>query len=106
MMSKNIKKIPERVKERHLQMLKQVGEDGLYKEAIAACLFNIDKRKHPEIDALDLSEAFLSLYRRTGDSEYLVIHRVLRKAAHKVYWELSKQSDFKRYYSERFITLV
>jgi hypothetical protein len=99
------KKISEKVKDTHLKILKQVGEDGLYKQAIAACLFNQGKRKNPEVEALDLSEAFLALYRRTGDEEFLMICRALRKAAHRLYWELDKKSKRKRAYGSRFLTL-
>lgn len=100
------KKISERVKETHLKILKQVGEEGLYRQAIAACLFNQVKNQNPEIEALDLSDAFLALYRRTGDDEFLVICRALRRAAHKVFWELSKDSKKKKTHSSRFLTLA
>lgn len=99
------KKISDKVKETHLKILKQVGENGLYKQAIAACLFNQIKRKSPELEALDLSDAFLALYRRTGDEEFLTICRALRRAAHRVFWELSKKSKKKKSYSSRFLTL-
>ena len=99
------KKISDKVKDTHLKILKQVGEDGLYKQAIAACLFNQIKRKAPELEALDLSDAFLALYRRTGDEEFLTICRALRRAAHRVFWELSKKSKKRKPYSKRFLTL-
>ncbi|KKN61006.1 hypothetical protein LCGC14_0526310 [marine sediment metagenome] len=98
------KKISDKVKDTHLKILKRVGEDGLCRQAIAACLFNQTKRKSPELEALDLSEAFLALYRRTGDDEFLIICRALRRAAHKVHWELAKKKKRKTN-SLRFLTL-
>ncbi len=97
------KKISDKIRETHLKILKQAGEDGLCNQAIAACLLNQTKRKNPELEALDLSDAFLALHRRTGDNEFLMICRALRRAAHKVFWELSKSK--KRKSSSRFLTL-
>ncbi len=99
------KKISEKVKETHLQILKKAGEEGLYKQAVAACLLNPSKRKTPEVEVLDLSEAFLSLYRRTGKDEFLAICRALRRAAHKVHWTLSKKSKDRGAHSSRFLTV-
>ena len=96
------KKISDRVKETHLQLLKKIGEEGLYKQAVAACLLSPAVGKIPEIEVLDLSEAFLALYRRTGEQDFLIICKSLRRAAHKVYRELSKKSTDKRN-SSRFL---
>ncbi|MDP2683537.1 MAG: hypothetical protein Q8P20_00620 [bacterium] len=98
------KKISDRVKEAHLKILKQVGAEGLYNQAVSACLFNSTQLTSPEIELLDLSEAFLALYRRTGGDDFLIICKALRRAAHKVHRVLSKKTDnFIK--SPRFITV-
>jgi len=99
------KRISDKVKETHLNILKRGGEEGLYKQAVAACLLSTSKRKIPEVEVLDLSEAFLSLYRRTGNDDFLAICRALRRAAHTVYRKSKKKSNNRENYSSRFLTV-
>jgi len=99
-------RISDKIKEKHLNILRKVGEEGLYKQAVATCLLSTYKRKIPEVEVLNLSDAFLSLYRRTGDENFLAICRALRRAAHKVYRELDKKSGNRNNdYSSRFLTI-
>ncbi len=101
------KKISDRVKETHIQMLHKLGERGLYERAVGAGMLQSSKTKHPEVSMLDLSEAFFALYRRTGDDDYATVSRVLRKAAHTVYRELMRQENAtpKPIHAKRFLTL-
>lgn len=100
------KKISGRIKETHLQILRKAGEDGLCKYAVSACSFGLLKQPNLEIEVLDLSEAFLSLYRRSNVEEYLVISRALRRAAHIIYWGRLKKTSQKLIHAPRFLTAI
>ena len=101
------KKISERVKTTHLQILHKLGQQGLYERAVGAGMLQSSKMPHPEIHMLDVSEAFFSLFRSTGNNEYATISRILRKAAHAVYRQLRKQNkeELPEQHSKRFLTL-
>ena len=100
------KKISKKVIDSHLQLLHKLGTDGLYKRAIGVAMMSVAKINNPDIGLLDLSDSFLSLYRRTGELEYLTISRVLRRSAHVVYRQLMKQNNNKKPNMKRFLTVV
>ncbi len=91
------KRISDSVKESHLQLLNKYGEDGLYERAIAAGIIRAADLKTPETEMLDLADAFVSLYRRTGNENFATISQIMRRAAHVVYRQLNKNRKDKKF---------
>lgn len=58
----------------------------------------------PELEFLDYSDKFLILYRRDGDSVFLELSGVFRKAAHKIYRMMLKKKMTDTNY--KFLNLV
>ena len=101
------KKISEKVKSTHVNLLNKFGEQGLYERSVGAGMTQAAKIKHPEITVLNLSDSFYALYRSTGEQDYAIISRALRKAAHTIHRQLKKSGadplDIKS--NKRFLTL-
>jgi hypothetical protein len=101
------KKISQKVKNTHVNMLNKFGEQGLYERLVGAGMTQAAKIKHPEITVLNLSDSFYALYRSTGDQNYAIISKALRKAAHTIHRQLKRGGadplDNKTY--KRFLTL-
>ncbi len=58
----------------------------------------------PEIELLDYHNAFMTLYRREGNEDFLKIAKSFRKAAHKIYRVLLKNSIINK--NNKFLNLV
>ena len=88
-----VKKLSEDEVKTYLEMLLARGEDGLYKRSIAMGIMRLaNGHKHPEIEILDLSEAFFAAFRRNGDDILFTIGKILRKSAHCLYRKLQKEN--------------
>lgn len=75
-----------------------VGEQKFYRNLLCYAINKLIKIRDdeysgtsPELEFLDYSERFLFLYRREGDSIYLELSKVFRKAAHKIYRMMLKK---------------
>ena len=90
----------------YVAMLKEHGENGLYRRAIGAGFLRLAKNNNPDLEILDYADAFFSLYRRTGDDSYFSIGKALRRAAHAVYRELMRQNKDKKPNYQRFLNVV
>lgn len=95
----------ENTAEGYLTLLKERGENGLYKYAIAAGIKRSVKVENPENEILDLSDSFFILFRRTGEEKYFFIGKILRRAAHVIYRQLLKIND-KKSYNARLLQMV
>lgn len=96
-------KLSENQVKTYLQMLLENGENGLYRKAIGQGILRYAANiKTPEVELLDISEAFFAAYRRVGDESLFVIGKVLRRAAHTLYRKL-KHNDKK---NDRFLNAV
>lgn len=65
---------------------------------------DLGDRFSPELEFLEHSEKFLLLYRRDDQEIYLVLARVFRKAAHKIYRMMLKKNMIVK--SSKFLNLV
>lgn len=77
-----------KIKEKYLKHLEIRGEYGLYKCTVGNALNNwayLKQSYNPDIELLNISDGFFALSRSTGDKNYFIIGRALRKAAHKLY---------------------
>ena len=98
-------KVTKRVREEYETYLKDVGEDRFF---IHLFENGISARKHyeyPEVTMLEQSEAFFSLFRTTGDSNYFVIGKILRRCAHRLYRD-GKRRNPKYPVNKRFLDLI
>lgn len=87
------------------------GEDKFYKAIIFSAinkLVVINREKYqgiyPNTELLSIHDHFLLLYRREGESVYLKIAKVFRKAAHKIYRVMLKKKMTAL--DDRFLNLV
>lgn len=62
------------------------------------------KDKSPEMELLNYSFRFLSLYRREGNAIFLDISKLFRKAAHIIYRNLLERGLIQR--NKKFLNLV
>ncbi len=86
-------RITNRLRDEYEAILKQDGEDKVYRHALGTSAINIARYQFPEIVLLDQSEGFFSLFRQTGNDNYFIIGRALRKAAHKLYRQLRRTNS-------------
>lgn len=100
------KTIGKKRREEYLQLLNSAGEERLFKGAIGIGMKQAASNHSPEIEILDESEALLKLFRQTGKEEYLILSKILRKAAHVVYRQLINQNPDKQINTKRFLTVV
>jgi len=63
------------------------------------------KVRNPEIEILNLSESFFSLFRSTGNEDFFVIGRALRRAANKLYRQFLRINKEKEV-NLRFLNVV
>jgi hypothetical protein len=101
-----IKKIPDEICQDYIAMLKKHGEEGLYRRTVGAGFLRLTKIENPDLEALDYSDAFFILYRRTGEDMYFSIGRSLRRAAHTIYRELLRQNKTKKLNFKRFLNVI
>lgn len=89
----------------YISLLDIKGENGVYRNSIATGIRAIDKSSSSDTELLDLSEAFILLYRRTGEEKYSIIGKILKKAAHVIYRQLLKINK-EKLKSNRFLNVV
>ena len=100
------KQVPKKIKTGYLSMLCAYGEEGLFQRCVGAGMMRSAAVTDIEIEMLDLAEAFLSLYRRTGEEKFAMISRVQKRAAHVVYRQLLRMDDDRKPNYKRFLTLI
>lgn len=78
--------------QKFLDHFEQCGEIKFYKtilfEAVKQVIvLKTDKEciATPHLDLINLYDAFLSKYRSDGKEQYLIVARIFRKVAHKIY---------------------
>lgn len=94
----------EEIIEKYIDLLKIKGENGVFRRAVASGIMRFASNPSPELEILDISDAFFSLYRRTGENDYFLLGRSLRRAAHKVYRFLLKSKN--KPINMRFLNIV
>jgi hypothetical protein len=86
-------KVTKRIQEEYSGLLKDVGEDRFFNHVFGNGVSARKHYEHPEIVMLEQSESFFSLFRTTGDGNYFVIGKILRRAAHKLYRDGRKKNQ-------------
>lgn len=96
--------ISKKEKDLYVKLLNQFGEQGLYEKAVGKAMCQAAINVDYDVYVLNLSDSFLALSRRTGNKDYAVISRVLRRTAHAVYRQLIKRNLKK--INTRFLNLI
>jgi len=99
-------KISKKRREEYLDLLRQSGEEKMYQAVIGCGMISAAVCQCPENEILNESEGMLYLFRQTGKEEYLTISKLLRKAAHVVYWQLMSQNPDKKPNKKKFLMSV
>ncbi len=101
-----VSKLSENQVKTYQEILVEHGEDGLYRKAIGIGIMRYASNvKRPEVELLDLSDAFFIAHRRGGDEMLFTIGRVLRRSAHTLYRKLLKDNE-ERKANIRFLNVV
>lgn len=85
------------------------GESDFYKLLITYSLNKMSLKESkgflsPEIELLEYYNGFMALYRREGNEDFLKIAKIFRRAAHKIYRVLLKNSLINK--NNKFLNLV
>lgn len=89
-----LKKLSDTELKTYQDMLFVHGEIGLYRRAVGSGIMRYASNiKKPEVELLDLSEAFFIANRRGEDQALFTIGKVLRRAAHTLYRKLLKENN-------------
>ena len=94
-----------RIREEYETLLKDVGERRFYSHVIGTGVLARRHFEYPENMILDQSDAFFALYRSTGNRNFFNIGRILRRAAHKLYWQ-SRRVNHNYPVNARFLRVV
>jgi hypothetical protein len=99
------------LKKEFLSRYLAVGPDKFYRELLTYCIKKImeaqkEKKENltVNLELLDYYDQLIILYRREGDSNYLDLAKLIRKAAHKIYRVMLKQNLTNK--NNRFLNLV
>lgn len=98
-------RITKRVREEYETLLDKEGEFRFYRHVLGVGLVSRHQFDDPDLMMLDQSDAFFSLFRRTGNEKHFTIAKALRRAAHKLYREFRRISN-ERPKNSRFLQLV
>jgi len=82
--------IPQETINNYISILQNRGQAGFYKKIVGEGIIKSLDIPHPDIEILNLSDNFFILYRRSGDYNYFLIGKVLRRSAHTIYRQLLK----------------
>lgn len=85
--------IPNKLKKEYEDILKRKGENYLYRQLLGSSYLDKDKYENLEILLLDRSDGFFSLFRQTGNDNFFVIGKILRRVAHKLYYFCLKNGE-------------
>jgi hypothetical protein len=86
-----VKKLTEKQVKTYLDMLSQHGEDGLYRKAVGTGIIRFATIKEPDVELLEISDAFFAMFRRNGDEVLFTMGKVFRRAAHTLFRQIRKE---------------
>ena len=100
-----IKRNLEEISKTCMELLAKSGEEGLYKY-LKRIAFSKTIEPGLEIEFIDTSDDFFSLYRSTGEEDYFVIGKILRRVGHAVYRHGFKMDSKKKINKKKFLNLI
>lgn len=89
------KKISEESIKNYTEKLNKKGDDGFYRHLVAIGIKRSVDIKFPELEMEEMAEAFLLLFRRTGEQLYDKFYKLFRRAAHTLYRQFNKNEKSK-----------
>ncbi len=99
------------LKQEFLARYLAVGPDKFYRELLAYCVKKIveaqkEKKENltVNLELLEYHDQLIILYRREGDSNFLDLAKLFRKAAHKIYRIMLKKNLTNK--NNKFLNLV
>lgn len=99
------KKITDSQVKTYISLLEERGEAGLYKFIVGNGIVQFASgSKNPDVDLLEISDCFFSLYRSSGEYNYFVVGKILRRGAHTIYRKLLKSKN--RPVNNKFLNIV
>jgi hypothetical protein len=101
-----IKRNLEEISKTFLELLTKNGEQGLYEYLRDTSYARFDSQPGLELEFIDTAEEFFSLYRVTGDENYFIIAKILRRVGHAVYRFSLKKDSQKKINKKKFLNLV
>lgn len=88
-----------------------IGENKFYLLLVSEAMAKVSKLRikdykgrSPELELLECSEKFLSLYRKDKEMIYLDMARIFRRSAHRIYWNMLKLKMIQK--NPKFLNLV
>lgn len=100
-----IKKLTQQQQKEFLKLLRSNKEVGVYQKAVGKAIFDSPIQANQDVILMDLSDSFFAVFRQTGEEEYFLIGKALRRAAHTVYRELRRQNKTKPV-NKRFLYMI
>jgi hypothetical protein len=82
--------VNQRIRDEYENLLKSVGEVRFFDHMFTTGISARKHFNHSENVMLEQSESFFSVFRSTGNENYFIIGRILRKVAHKLYRDNKK----------------
>lgn len=99
------KKLTDTIVKTYVEMLAVHGEEGMYRKIIGYGIIRYASNiKAPELELLDLAEAFFASHRRGEDEILFTIGKILRRAAHTLHRRLKKEEA--KAQNNRFIVAI
>lgn len=101
-----IKRNLEEISKTCIEFLSKSGEEGLYKYLKSIAFSKNLEHPELEIEFIDTSDDFFSLYRSTGEEDYFIIGKILRRVGHAVYRYGFKTDPKKKINKKKFLNLI
>lgn len=83
-------RVTKRIREEYESLLHNSGEDKFYRHVFGTGILARRHFDRPENMMLDQSEAFFALFRNTGNNNYFIIGKILRRVAHRLYRDIRR----------------
>lgn len=99
------KKLTQQQQKDYLKLLHSNKETGVYQKAVGKAIFSSPIQANQDVILMDLSDSFFAVFRQTGEEEYFLIGKALRRAAHTVHRELRRQNKNKPI-NARFLHII
>jgi len=101
-----IKKNLEEISKTCMELLAKKGEEGLYNYLRKTAFAKVGEQPGLEIEFINTSDDFFSLYRSTGEEEYFLLGKILRRVGHATYRYALKLNSNKKVNKKKFLNLI
>jgi hypothetical protein len=82
--------VPQKTQKEYEKLFLKIGEMRFFNYIYTNGLASKKYSEHPDNIILEQSECFFSLFRSTGNENFFIIGKVLRRVAHKLYRHYKK----------------